>query len=76
MSGRRCSNCGRTVNGHVGQCGDKCTMPKLLDISFHENAEEGPLDHEADKRDQAASARHIDVNPQAMMSELLSKYWT
>ena len=70
MSGRRCSNCGRTVNGHVGQCGDKCTMPKLLDISFHENAEEGLLDHEADKQDQAASARHIDVNPQAMMSEL------
>jgi len=29
MATRQCSKCGRSVLGHVGQCGDKCTMQNV-----------------------------------------------
>ena len=35
MGTRHCTKCGREVKGHIGQCGEKCTMPE-----FEENMSE------------------------------------
>ena len=73
MSARRCSRCGRTVIGHEGQCGDKCTMDKItsniiedFDISSPNN------DDNLTKGAVGGSVGGASIEPtqQAMMSEL------